>query len=240
MSNPSPARTRLAAAGLLGAVAALTAITGFGPTPSLFQLTGSTEDVSANCDEAEHVNDPSCVDTLTARGSDDDTSTTNPTVDDGSSTTGPTAGPVADDVRTFQAGEAGSVLVAIEGTGLQLLTAAPNQGWRVEVEQATGHEVEVTFRSGTRRVDLNLELEDGQVRERLRTRDDATDTRTEAINSVVTDDDNSGPGSGDDDLDDDNSGHGSDDDSDDVDDDNSGHGSDDDDDSDDGDGSVDD
>jgi hypothetical protein len=235
MSNPSPSRTRLAAAaGLLGAVAALTAITGVGPAPSLFQLTGSTEDVSGNCDEAEHVNDPSCVGTLTARGADDDTSTTSPTVGGGSSTIAPAAGPVAGDVRTFQAGEAGSVLVAIEATGLRLLTASPTQGWGVEVEQAAGHEVEVTFRSGTRRIDLNLELEDGQVRERLRTRDDATDTRTETTDGVVTDDDNSGPGSDDDtdDLDDDNSGPGSDDDTDDLDDlddlddDNSGPGSD--------------
>jgi hypothetical protein len=221
MSNPSPSRTRLAAAaGLIGAVAALTAITGVRPAPSLFQLTGSTEDVSGNCDEAEHVDDPSCVGTLTAR-TNDDTSTTSSTVADGSPSTVPAAGQVAADVRTFQAGEAGSVLVAVDGSGLELLTAAPNQGWRVEVEQATGREVEVTFRSGTRRVDLNLELEDGQVRERLRTRDDATDTRTETINGDVTDDDNSGPGSGDDDpgdVDDDNSGHGSNDNDDDDDD----------------------
>jgi hypothetical protein len=239
MSNPTPAptpsRTRLgAAAGLLGAVAALTVLTGAGPVPSIFQLTGAVEDVRGSCDEAEHAADPSCVGTLTARGNDDgtgSTSSTSSTIEDGSSTTTPTAGggqPAGADVRTVAAGEAGSVLVAVEGSGLRLLTASPNQGWQVVVERAVGREVEVSFRSGSRRIDLNLELEDGQLRTRVRTRDDATDTRTETTDGVVTTDGSSGPGSGSDDTvddsDDDNSGPGSDDSVDDSDD-NSGPGS---------------
>jgi hypothetical protein len=233
-------RTRLgAAAGLLGVAAALTAVTGAGPAPSIFQLTGTTEDVRGNCDEVEHAADAACAGALTARQSDDDSSSTSSTIDDSTSTTaGGTAAPTGE-VRTVSAGDAGSIMVAVDGTSLQLLTAAPNSGWQVEVEHASGREVEVTFRSGSVRVDVNVEFEDGQVRERVRTRDDATDAEIRVENGVVvrddapdSDDDSSGPGSGSDDLDDDSSGHGSDDSSDDDsndddDDDSSGHGSDD-------------
>jgi hypothetical protein len=240
-STPSRSRTRLgAAAGLLGVAAALTAVTGLGPMPSAFQLAGVTEDVRGNCDEAEHANDAGCVGTMTARGSDDGASGSTSTTVDSSSTTANPAAPAGADVRTFAAGDAGSVLVQVDGASMQLLTASPNQGWRVEVERGAGREVEVTFRSGSLRVDLNLELEDGEIRVRVRTRDDATDTRTETENGVVvsddSSDDNSGPGSddsghdsSDDDSSDDNSGPGSDDsgsdDSDDATDDNSGSGS---------------
>jgi hypothetical protein len=80
------------------------------------------------------------------------------------------------------------------------------------------------FRSGTKRVQVNLEIEDGQVRERVRFRDDADDTDIRTEDGVVDDDpsgpasgddtSNSGPGSGDDDSGDDRSGsgHGGDDD----------------------------
>jgi len=230
MSHPSRFRTRLrTAAGLLGAAAALTAVTGIGPGPSIFQLTGATEDVRGNCDEAEHANDPACVGTLVARGDRSDDSTTSTT----------TGAPASGEVRTVSAGDAGSVMVTVEGAQLRLLTASPNQGWQVEVEQSAGREVEVSFQSGALRVDVNVELEDGQIRERVRTRNDATDVRTETENGVTVsddssdeDDDSSGPGS-DDSADDDSSDSdddGSDDDSDDSsgsDDDSSGDDSDD-------------
>lgn len=239
-TNPSTrSRTRLgAAAGLLGVAAAFTAVTGAGPAPSIFQLTGATEDVRGNCDELEHAADAACAGGLTARESDD--SSTSSTLDDSTSTTaGNTAGPTGE-VRTVSAGDAGSIMVAVEGMNLRLLTAAPNSGWQVEVEHAAGSEVEVTFRSGRVRVDVKVEIEDGQVRERVRTRDDATDAETRTEDGVVvrddapdSDDDSSGPGS--DDSSDDSSVSGSDDSSDDsslsgsddVNDDSSGHGSDD-------------
>jgi hypothetical protein len=236
MSNTSiTSRTRLgAAAGLLGVAVALAAVTGAGPMPSVFQLSGATEDLSGNCDEVEHAADPACAGTLTASGADD--SSTSSTFD--TSTTPSTVGqvPAGGDVRTVSAGDAGSVMVAIDGTALRLLVASPSQGWQVEVERASGREVEVTFRSGPQRVDVNVELEDGQIRERVRVRNDATGDDTRIENGVVSgddrsgpsddsNDDSSGPGSGDDDRsgsssDDDSSGHGGDDDS-------SGHGGDD-------------
>ena len=71
------------------------------------------------------------------------------------------------------------------GTQLTLVSAVPARGWRVEVEQAAGVEIEVDFRQGTRRVQVNLELEDGAVRERVRIRDEADGTDIRLENGVV-------------------------------------------------------
>ena len=186
------------AVGLLGATTAFVAIAGAGPAPSLLQLASSREDVSGSCDETEHANDPACAGTATGGNTsttvDDATSTT---LDDSTSTTvgGPGTTTPADEIRTIDANDAGVVVVAVEGGSLRLVAATPSTGWRVEIEQSAGREIEVDFRSGSKRVQVNVELEDGHVRERVRTRDD-----------VVSDD-----SIDDDSIDDDSSGHGNDD-----------------------------
>ncbi len=207
------------------------------PSPSA-QLASSNEDpgdISGPCDELENADKPECAGTTSRRATPtgDTTSTT------GATTPTPTAGAVpvtaapGGDVRSFAAAEAGTVTYAVNGATLTLVDAAPAAGWRVEVERASGIELDLDFRSGTRRVQVDVEFEDGGVRERVRIRDDADDTRTEITNGTVTrvdDDRDDSLDPGDDDSEDD-SGHGSDDDAGD-DDDSSGHGSDDDDDSD--------
>lgn len=236
---PTPRRTRLgAAAALLGAVTALGAMAGAGPAPSLFQAIGATEDLPGSCDELEHAGDPGCVGVSVPPASGDGTSTTDTTLDDSTSTTvgadpNPGAPSTGADIRAIDAAGAGTVLVAVEGTSLRLVAATPASGWRVEVEVGAGREVEVDFRAGTRRVQVNVELEDGSVRERVRVRDDATgtDIRTED-GSVARDDSSDSSGHGGDDED--RSGHGGDDE--DEDDDHSGHGGGDDDDDHGGDG----
>ena len=248
MSDSPTRRSRLGAvAGLLGAATAFTFVLGAGPAPSVFQLAGANEDVSGNCDEAEHANDPECGGSPTTDGNGGSTSST---VDDsGTSTTiGGSTPTVADSgpstaVRSIDAAGAGTVLVAVEGGSLRLVAATPTAGWRVEVEQGAGREVEVDFRSGTKRVQVNVELEDGQVRERVRVRDDADDTDIRSENGAVVRDDSDGriddtSGHSSDDSADDGSGHGSDDSADDdPDDDRSGSGHGDDDDGDDDSGS---
>lgn len=92
----------------------------------------------------------------------------------------------APDVRVVSAGEAGSVTVAIVGDTLELRSVDPAPGWTARVDDADDHEVEVRFTRDTRRVDLKVELEDGELRVRLEARvDDDHDD----------DHDNSGPGS---------------------------------------------
>jgi hypothetical protein len=53
------------------------------------------------------------------------------------------------------------------GGSLTIVSTETNPGWAVEVEVATGREVEGDFRNGNRRVKFNFELEDGVVRVRI-------------------------------------------------------------------------
>lgn len=188
-------------------------------------------DISGPCDEAENARKPECSgvavvdddDSATATSS---TSTSTPTAvahsRGGVPASEPSSSAPTSDVRTFAAADAGTVTYSVDGTTLTLIDAAPASGWRVEVEQAGGLEIDLDFRSGTRRVQVDVELEDGSVRERVRVRDDADDSRTEIVNGTPTEDetedhghdDSSGPGSGDDSgSDDDSSGTSSGDDS---------------------------
>ena len=62
---------------------------------------------------------------------------------------------------------AGSVLLRRSGGSLTIVYTESNPGWVVEVEVATGREVEGDFRNGNRRVKFNFELEEGVVRVRI-------------------------------------------------------------------------
>jgi hypothetical protein len=151
------------AAGLIAGSAGLALAAGLGPAPSLLS-------------------------TASAGGSGDTTtSTTDDTTDD---TTGTTVGGTSTSApvtatRVVQAGPAGSLEVAEMAGRLELVTTSPAAGWSVEVEHAAGREVEVDFRRADKRVQVNVELEDGTVRERVRYRDDATGTRVEAEDGTV-------------------------------------------------------
>lgn len=67
------------------------------------------------------------------------------------------------------AGEAGDVVLSADSE-LEVIAVIPSDGWLAEVEVASGREVEVDFRSSDRRIQLNAELEDGEVRVRVRER----------------------------------------------------------------------
>ena len=141
--------------------------------------------------------------------------------------------------------DAGSVTVAVDGLSVSVVSADPNPGWTAEIETDEPGEAQVNFRNGAARVDFRAEIEDGQLR--IRIRDRRTDTESETFPgsddpATTPDDDDdddgdrsgSSSGSDDDHDDDDRSGSGSDSDDDDDhdDDDRSGSGSDSDDDDD--------
>ena len=69
--------------------------------------------------------------------------------------------------ETVVVADAGSVLLRRNGGSLTIVSTESNPGWVVEVEVATGREVEGDFRNGSRRVKFNFELEDGVVRVRI-------------------------------------------------------------------------
>lgn len=60
--------------------------------------------------------------------------------------------------------DAGSALLRRNGSSLTIVSTESNPGWAVEVEVATGREVEGDFRNGALRVKFNFELEDGVVK----------------------------------------------------------------------------
>jgi hypothetical protein len=154
----SPRRMRTVA-GLVGGGIGLALITGLGPAPSLLAAAsgGDTDDGS--------------------------TTSTSPTTE---TTTAPAStGTATSNDQVVDAAGAGTVTFRRSGTQLTLVSAVPARGWRVEVEQAAGVEIEVDFRQGTRRVQVNLELEDGAVRERVRIRDEADGSDVRLENGAV-------------------------------------------------------
>ena len=153
LSNSS--RRMRTVAGLVGGGVGLALVTGLGPAPSL--LAGASGGDSGG-------------------GS---TSSTSPTTQTTASEGNAAATTASDQV--VDAAGAGTVTFRRNGAQLTLVSAVPARGWRVEVEQSAGVEIEVDFRQGTRRVQVNLEFEDGAVRERIRIRDEAdgTDVRFE-------------------------------------------------------------
>jgi hypothetical protein len=203
LSN-SPGRMRTVA-GLVGGGIGLALVTGLGPAPSLLAAASGGDSDGAS------------------------TTSTSPTTE--TTAAQANAGAATSGDQVVDAAGAGTVTFRRSGAQLTLVSAVPARGWRVEVEQAAGVEIEVDFRQGTRRVQVDLELEDGAVRERVRIRDEADGTdirlengvvvRTEPGNRlddrrddrrgddrVVDDNSNSGPGSGGDHAVDDNSNHG--------------------------------
>lgn len=150
-----------------------TSSTSTSPTAVPAATLGDGVDISGPCDEAEHADDPRCTGTPIAGA---------PASDDGDvATGGGTAAPApSGTVRSFAAGDAGTVSYTVDGSGFHLVAASPSAGWMVEIEQRAGDELDLDFRRGTVRVQVDVEFEDGQIRERVRVRDDATDDRTES------------------------------------------------------------
>jgi hypothetical protein len=99
--------------------------------------------------------------------------------------------------QTFVAA-AGTVTIARSGATLTVVAVGANPGWVTEIERLSGPEVEVVFRNGTARIDLEAEFEDGAVRVRVRERTDAVEDDADDDDDDATPPervDNSGPGS---------------------------------------------
>jgi hypothetical protein len=107
--------------------------------------------------------------------------------------------------RLVSAGSAGSVEYRFTDV-LTIASVDPAPGWTAEIEQPRGTEIEVVFTNGARRIDVEVEVEHGAPRERIRERTDAdrspgTDEGVRADNGVGhdLDDDHRGDRDGSDD-----------------------------------------
>lgn len=196
--HPRRWRRALAATAAAGGLAAgaVLVVAGGGSGTSAVQLAGTTEDISGPCDEAEHAQDPRCTGATNVR--DDDRTTPTTATRATTPTTASSSPAAAADVRSFDAAGAGTITYEVRGSTVSLVSAVPAAGWVVEVEQAAGDEIDLDLRSGTRRVQVDVEWEDGAPRERVRFRDDADDSDVRSEDGQVVRDD-----SDDDDLDDD-------------------------------------
>ncbi len=89
---------------------------------------------------------------------------------------------------------AGSVLLRRNSDTLTIVSTESNPGWAVEVEVATGLEVEGDFRNGSLRVTFNFELEDGVIKIKIEsegsTGTSGTTNTTDDNSSTSTTDDN--------------------------------------------------
>lgn len=99
----------------------------------------------------------------------------------------------------IEVADAGSVTMVETGTGLEIISVEAAAGWDHEVEVAAGREVEVDFRKGTRRIQFDAELEDGQIRVRVRERVQAGDQTSSTLDdtSSTTVDDSTSTTAGD-------------------------------------------
>ncbi len=116
--------------------------------------------------------------------SDDDSDDSDSSDDDSDSDDSPTS-------TTVPGGSAASVTHGVPGVGSVtftydsgnwvLIAATPTGDWVVDEASIDGEGIDVTFINGVVEVDVDTEIEDGQIRLRVRTEDETTDERTEAF-----------------------------------------------------------
>ena len=85
------------------------------------------------------------------------------------------------------AADAGTVVVQVADSSLTIVDVQAQDGWTAEVEIATGREVEMDFRSGELRVQVNAELEDGELQVRIRERNADGGVAETTVTTVVAD-----------------------------------------------------
>jgi hypothetical protein len=101
----------------------------------------------------------------------------------------PSASVIVANEHLIDVSDAAQVVVAQSGAELEIVAVEANAGWTHEVEVAKGREVEADFRSADRRIQFNAQLEDGQIRVRVRERTGSTvveDTSTTVDDSTST------------------------------------------------------
>lgn len=137
-------------------------------TIALLLLAGCADDDS---DDATPPTDPTTTvpeeaDAQETDGDTPDADTTTTTTPDGDAAEDGASTPItADDPRledgVWQVGDAGTVEFAIGDGGLELIEVLANDGWQVDIDEASPDEIEVDFRSGNREYEIEIEFENG-------------------------------------------------------------------------------
>lgn len=105
--------------------------------------------------------------------------------------------PSSGELRTYSAGDGGTATFGFDGKTVTLESANPNAGWEVFIDDEGPREIELDFISGSRRLRLNAEVEDGALRVRLEERKTSNDDsdRSDDDDSDSSDDDDDSSGS---------------------------------------------
>jgi hypothetical protein len=105
-----------------------------------------------------------------------------------------------DSASIIEVADAGTVTIDRVGSTLRIEDVGPATGWTHEIQLASGREVEVDLRNGNRRIQFDAELEDGEIRARIRERvqaranpttssaDESTSTTVDDSTSTTEDD----------------------------------------------------
>ena len=122
--------------------------------------------------------------TASARSSEPTTSTTSSTTTSPSPIT-PTT--VRGSTFVVEALDAGQLDVSFDDIHLQVVSIHAEPGWGSSVDVTEGREIEVSFRNGDARVDVNVQLDDGRLRTRIRDRrSDAESQTTSTLPALST------------------------------------------------------
>ncbi|NNE74265.1 MAG: hypothetical protein HKN26_11420, partial [Acidimicrobiales bacterium] len=131
----------------------------------------------------DNVTGPEPVVVVASDGSDDSSTTSTLALSERSTTTmvkssesssssTPVGSPIADtEPITIQALEAGTVTYQVSDGSIVLLEAAPAAGWIVKAEADRPGEVELSFRNGDQRIDVDIEIDDGEVKVEVERKD---------------------------------------------------------------------
>ena len=143
-----------------------------------------SDDSDSDDSDSDDSDDSDSDDSDSDSDDDSDDSDSDSSDDDSDSDDSPTS-------TTVPGGSAASVTHGVPGVGSVtftydsgnwvLIAATPTGDWVVDEASIDGEGIDVTFINGVVEVDVDTEIEDGQIRLRVRTEDETTDERTEAF-----------------------------------------------------------
>lgn len=141
--------------------------------------TDDRDDGDDDSDDGDDDRDDDSDDDDDGGGDDDDRDDDSPTT-----TTSTAPGSIVDQQYRHTEPGVGTSVVAVQGGQLVYVSATPAAGWTVSEAGPDEDGVDTSFEQGELEVDIDFEIDDGRLRIRVRTENDATDEETEVFHWV--------------------------------------------------------
>jgi hypothetical protein len=144
----------------------------------------SDSDSDSDTDESDDSDDDSDSDSDSDTDdsdddSDDDDPVTTSSTTTTTTTTTTTVAPTGSITKAFTVPGVGTTTVNVVGGQISLVSAVPAEAWTLDEAGPDEDGVESTYVNGDLETRIDFEIEDGQLRVRVREENDATDERTE-------------------------------------------------------------